>query len=205
MFYMQPTRRFLMAATAAALVTPGLARADLASADPRMAPRSEGPDDAKVQVEEWFSFTCPHCAQFATEVFPQIKEKLIDTGKIRYIFREYPRDKLDLMCAMVARSLPASRYEPFMFALFATQKHWAYDRSVDPQEELIKMAALAGMSRDAFGLATGDDTLKGEILAAQGEAEQKYHIDSTPTFIINGKPHPGEMTYDQFAALVSAA
>jgi 2-hydroxychromene-2-carboxylate isomerase len=120
------------------------------------------------------------------------------------VFREYPRDKLDLMAAMVARSLPASRYEPFVMALFASQKHWAYDRSVDPQEELVKMAALAGMSRDAFTLAVGDDTLKGEILAAQAEAEQKYHIDSTPTFIINGKPHPGEMSYDQFATVTGA-
>ncbi len=201
---MQPTRRFLMAASAAALVAPTASWADLTTADPRMAPRAEGADDAKVVVEEWFSFTCPHCGQFANEVYPDIKEKLIDTGKIRYVFREYPRDKLDLMAAMVARSLPASRYEPFMFALFATQKHWAYDRSVDPQEELIKMAALAGMSRDSFSNAIGDDTLKGEILAAQAEAEQKFHIDSTPTFIINGKPHPGEMTYAQFAALVAA-
>jgi protein-disulfide isomerase len=198
---MLATRRFLMAATAA-LAVPGTAWADLASADPRMAPRDEGPADAKTQVEEWFSFTCPHCAQFATETFPEIKEKLIDTGKIHYIFREYPRDKLDLMAAMVARSLPASRYEPFMFALLASQKHWAYDRSVDPQEELTKMAALAGMSRDSFNLAIGDDTLKGEILAAQAAAEQKYNIDSTPTFIVNGKAHPGEMTYAQFAAIV---
>jgi protein-disulfide isomerase len=201
---MLPTRRFLLAASAAAFAVPRSALADLASADPRMAPRAEGPEDAKVQVEEWFSFTCPHCAQFALETFPEIQEKLITPGKIRYVFREYPRDKLDLMAAMVARSLPASRYEPFVMALFASQKHWAYDRSVDPQEELVKMAALAGMSRDAFTLAVGDDTLKGEILAAQAEAEQKYHIDSTPTFIINGKPHPGEMSYDQFATVTGA-
>jgi protein-disulfide isomerase len=198
---MLPTRRFLMAATAA-LAVPGAAWADLAADDPRMAPRDEGPADAKTQIEEWFSFTCPHCAQFAAETFPVIKEKLIDTGKVHYVFREYPRDKLDLMAAMVARSLPASRYEPFLFALFASQKHWAYDRNVDSQEELTKMAALAGMSRDSFNNAIADDTLKGEILAAQAAAEQKYNIDSTPTFIINGKAHPGEMTYAQFAAII---
>jgi protein-disulfide isomerase len=201
---MQPTRRFLIAATAAALTVPTASRADLAAVDPRMALRDDGPEDAKVQIEEWFSFTCPHCAQFAGETYPEIKEKLIDTGKIHYVFREYPRDRLDLMAAMIARSLPASRYQPFVFALFASQKHWAYDRSVDPQEELTKMAALAGMSRDSFNLAISDETLKSEILAAQSAAEQKYSIDSTPTFIINGKPHPGEMTYAQFAAIVGA-
>jgi protein-disulfide isomerase len=91
-----------------------------------------------------------------------------------------------------------------MFALLASQKHWAYDRRADPQEELTKMAALAGMSRDSFNTAISDDTLKGEILAAQAAAEQKFSIDSTPTFIINGKAHPGEMTYAQFAAIIGA-
>ena len=83
--------------------------------------------------EEWFSFTCPHCAAFAQEVFPEVKTKLIDTGKLLYVFREFPRDKLDLMAAMVARSLPPSRYEPFVMALFATQQHWAFTQTSGPE------------------------------------------------------------------------
>jgi protein-disulfide isomerase len=66
------------------------------------------------------------------------------------------------------------------------------------------MAALAGMAHDQFDSAIADDTLKSAILAAQASAEQKYSIDSTPTFIINGKAHPGEMTYAQFATAVGA-
>ncbi len=193
-------RRLLLATTAGALAAaPLLARA----ADDRMAPRSDGSPTAKNVVEEWFSFTCPHCAEFALNDYPQIKAKLVDTGKVRFIFREYPRDKTDLSAALVARSLPPSRYEPFVMALFANQKHWAYDPAVDPIEELAKMAGLAGLSRAAFDRALADDGLKTALLQAQSEAEQKYNIDSTPTFIINGKPHAGELTYEQFAALLS--
>jgi protein-disulfide isomerase len=199
---MHSTRRTFLAATTALLAAPQLARA--ADADPRMAPRAEGSATAKNTVEEWFSYTCPHCARFAADIYPEIKTKLIDTGKLRYVFREFPRDKLDLAAAMVARSLPPTRYEPFMFALLASQQQWAFIRDGDPMDELAKMAALAGMSRDLFNTVTNDDALRTALLAAQNDAVQKYNIDSTPTFIINGKAQAGEMPYDRFAALMTA-
>lgn len=212
---MDPTRRRLLAASAALTALPFAAlplaaRAQQANpptapADPRMAPREDGSPNAHARVEEWFSFTCPHCAAFARDVFPEVKAKLIDTGKLLYVFREFPRDKLDLMAAMVARSLPPSRYEPFMDALFATQAHWAFIQDGDPKEELAKMAALAGMPRSKFDEVIADQQLQQEILDARTEAEQKYDVDSTPTFIVNGKAYSGEMTYDRFASLTVGA
>ncbi len=205
---MQPTRRHVLVASAALAAAPRALWAQAAatppSTDPRLTPRQEGSPTAKNKVEEWFSFTCPHCAAFAKEVYPDVKAKLIDTGKLLYVFREFPRDKLDLMAAEVARSLPVNRYEPFMMALFATQQHWAFDQTSDPKEELAKMAALAGMSRTQFDAATSDQALQQALLDGRTEAEQKYDVDSTPTFIVNGKSHSGEMTYDRFAALVMA-
>ena len=214
---MQPTRRRLLAAPAFLAASSFLAASPLlvrgaraqaanppAAADPRMAPREEGSPTAKDHVEEWFSFTCPHCAAFAQEVYPDVKAKLIDTGKLLYVFREFPRDKVDLMAAMVARSLPPARYEPFVMALFATQAHWAFTQTSDPREELAKMAALAGMPRAEFDKVTEDQGLQQALLDARTEAEEKYKVDSTPTFIVNGKSHSGEMTYDRFAALVTA-
>jgi len=91
-----------------------------------------------------------------------------------------------------------------VLALFATQSHWAFTQTSDPRDELAKMAALAGMPRDAFDKATSDQALQQALLDARTEAEEKYKVDSTPTFIVNGKPHSGEMTYDRFAALVTA-
>jgi len=200
---MQPTRRHLLLAATGALVAASAspARAET-STDPRMADRALGSADAKVSVQEWFSFTCPHCARFAADVLPLIQAQLIDTGKLRYIFKEYPRDQVDLMAAMVARSLPPARYEPFMTSLLATQMRWAFDRSVDPKDELAKQAALAGMPRDVFDKVTSDDSLKAAILADQAQAEKTYSIDSTPTFVSNGRSHSGEMTYDEFAKWV---
>jgi 2-hydroxychromene-2-carboxylate isomerase len=89
-------------------------------------------------------------------------------------------------------------------ALFATQAHWAFTQTSDPREELAKMAALAGMPRAEFDKVTEDQQLQQELLDARTEAEDKYHVDSTPTFIVNGKSHSGEMTYDRFVALVTA-
>jgi protein-disulfide isomerase len=190
-----------LAVTGALLATPALIRPARAD-DTRLAQRFDGPANAPNVVEEWFSFTCPHCARFAADVYPEIKAKLVDTGKVKYVFCEFPRDKLDLAAAMVARSLPASRYEPFVMALLAGQMQWAFNREADPMDELAKEAALAGMPRTAFDQATNDEALRTALLDAQTEAEKKYNIDSTPTFIVNGKAHPGEMTFAEFAALV---
>jgi predicted DsbA family dithiol-disulfide isomerase len=120
------------------------------------------------------------------------------------VFCEYPRDQIDLMAGMVARSLPPERYLPFVEELFATQMHWAFDRNVDPKEELAKEAALAGMSREMFDRVINDDKLKGEMLVAQGQVEKLYNIDSTPSFIINGHLHAGEADYATFASWVGA-
>jgi protein-disulfide isomerase len=198
---MQATRRTFLAATAALMAAPIAARAD---SDPRMAPREEGAATAKNVVEEWFSFTCPHCARFAADTYPEIKTKLIDTGKLRWVFHEFTRNKLDMAAGLVARSLPPSRYLPFVDALFAGQAQWAFNQQADPMDELAKMAALAGMPRDSFDKITNDDALRTAMLAVQSEAEQKYSIDSTPTFIINGKAESGELPYAHFAALMIA-
>ena len=102
---------------------------------------------AKTTVEECFSLTCTHCAAFARETFPQIKSELIDTGKLRWVFRDFPLDQVALLAAMVARYLPPDRYEPFVMALFANQDRWAFAQGVNTADELWKTAALAGMSR----------------------------------------------------------
>ena len=202
---MNPTRRLVLAASATLLATPALIRVARAEdADPRIPPRSVGSATAKNVVEEWFSFTCPHCAAFAREIYPDIRSKLVDTGRVRYVFREFPRDRLDLAAAEVARSLPVSRYEPFILALLAGQQQWAFTKEGDPKDELAKMAALAGMPRSAFDKVLDDKTLEQALLSQQSEAEQKYNIDSTPTFIVNGTAHAGELSFEQFSAMLVA-
>ncbi len=203
---MSITRRLLIAASAA-LPLAGAARAQTAAgdADLRAGDRSLGSPDAKVQVVEWFSLTCTHCAAFQKETFPQVRAKLIDTGRIRYTWRDYPLDQVALTAAMVARALPVERYEPFINALLASQDRWAFARGVNSTEELAKYAALAGMSRETFNGAVGDAGLKRAILTAQEDAEKTNKVTSTPSFVINGKLTAGAVSYGDFEKAVEAA
>lgn len=205
-----PITRRLLIAVSAALPVAGLAHAQTGGAqtggdNARMADRSMGPVDAKVQVVEWFSLTCTHCAAFQRETFPQVRAKLIDTGRIRYTWRDYPLDQVALTAAMVARALPMERYEPFISALLASQDRWAFARGVNSTEELAKYAALAGMSRETFNGAIGDAELKRAILTAQEGAEKTMSVTSTPSFIINGKLTAGAIGYEAFEKAVDAA
>lgn len=201
------TRRHLIALPAALALAPAAftpaARAQ--SADPRMAERSMGPADAKVLVTEYFSLTCSHCATFQRDTFPRVKSELIDTGRIRYSWVDFPLDQVALTAAAVARSLPAERYEPFITALLLSQDRWAFARTANPVEELAKVAALAGMPRPAFNAAVADDGLKRAILAAQEAAEKKHGVQSTPSFVFNGKLTAGAIPFDAFKKAVEAA
>jgi protein-disulfide isomerase len=153
-------------------------------------------------VQEFFSLTCTHCAAFARETFPQIKSELIDTGKLRWVFRDFPLDQVALEASMVARYLPPDRYEPFVMALFANQDRWAFARGVDTTDELWKTAALAGMSKTTFDQAIADNDLKTWILAQQADDQKKWGIDATPSFVVNGKMYSGEMSFDAFRKLI---
>ncbi|MBE9603715.1 DsbA family protein [Acetobacteraceae bacterium H6797] len=183
------------------LITPAMAQA----ADPRMADRAVGKADAKVTVIEYFSLTCPHCAAFHRTTYPQVKKELIDTGKIRFVFRDFPLDQLALAGAMVARALPADRYEGFVGVLLGSQDRWAFNRNVNNMEEIAKLAALAGMSRPDFEKTIGDDGLRRAILEGRLKAEQTDKVDATPTFLFNGNKQSGELSYDRFAELVAKA
>ena len=195
------TRRTLFAATAALAALP----AHAAEADPRMSDRALGDPAARVVMQEFFSLTCTHCAAWSVQVFPQVEQQLITTGKVRYIYRDFPLDRVALTAAMVARALPPARYEAFVNALLASQDRWAFGRDVNSTEELYKSAALAGMNRTLFDATVSDDGLRTAILKAQQAGADRYKIDSTPTFVINDKPVSGEQSYDAIARLVAAA
>jgi len=199
---MPVTRRLLIAALPALLPVTTL---HAQPADPRTAERGVGATDARVIVNEWFSLTCTHCAAFQKGTFPQVRAKLIDTGRVRYVWRDFPLDQVALTAAMVARALPPERYEPFITALLGSQDRWAFARGVNPTDELAKFAALAGLSRANFDTVIGDAELKRAILTDQDLGEKKFGVSSTPTFVINGKAIPGAVSYEDFAKAVDAA
>jgi protein-disulfide isomerase len=204
--YLHGGKRLIAEADAAtpAAATPPAAPA---SANPNspFGQRSIGSPNAPVTAHEYFSLTCPHCAEFGTVVMPQVKPKLVDTGKLQIIYHDFPLDQVALMAAQVSRYLPAEEYYPFIEALFAAQDDWAFQPNENYHTSLFKYAALAGMDQTTFNAALADDKLRLFILKEQQRAETVDHINATPTFIINGRMYPGAMPYDDFAAAVAKA
>lgn len=200
---MPVTRRRILSVVAAGTVAHSLGAAAPAFAqDATQTERSIGNPDAKNTVMEFFSLTCSHCAAFHSGTMPQVRKELVETGLVRIVYRDYPLDQVALTAAMVARSLPAERYDPFITALLATQDRWVYNRGVNPVEELWKMAGLAGMSRPMFDKAIADTTLRDWILRQQQADQDKWKIDSTPSFVINGQKYSGGMTFEAFRKLI---
>ncbi|MBN8875280.1 MAG: DsbA family protein [Rhodospirillales bacterium] len=197
-------RRSLLALVAAGSAAGLLPRGARAAEDGPRAERFIGSPDAKTVVGEYFSLTCTHCAAFAQQTMPKIKSELIDTGKVRWVFHDFPLDQVALTAAMVARYLPVDRYEPFVNALFASQDRWAFARGVNSNDELAKMAALAGMSRATFDKAVADTDLRNWILQQQDADQKKWNVDSTPSFVVDGKKYAGEMSFEAFRKLLPA-
>ena len=172
---------------------------------PQYTARTLGADSAPVKVHEYFSLTCTHCAHFATAIMPRVKQAFVDTGKVQFIYHDFPLDQVALKAAQVARYLPDAEYYPFIEALFASQDDWAFQPGEDYHASIFKYAALAGMDRGTYETAWNDSALAQFIVTAQKQAETLYKIDATPTFIIDGKVFPGALEYDDFAAKVTAA
>jgi protein-disulfide isomerase len=200
---MTDRRAFLTLAAGLALPGAAFAQQPAPEADPRLAERSVGRPDAPVTVIEYFSLTCGHCAAFHRDTWPRVKRDLVDTGRVRMIWRDFPLDQTGLMAAMVARALPPDRYEGFISTLFQTQDRWAFGRNSDPRTELARIAALAGMSREAFDAAITDQALGRGILEMRLAGQQQHNVNSTPTFVFGSRVVPGNMPFDRFAAIVA--
>lgn len=200
---MQITRRSALSLAGASALVPSVAWAGQVPFTQTQ--RSLGSAKAPVTVLEFFSLTCPHCAEFATVTMPQVKAKLIDTGRVRFVFNDFPLDQIALKAAQVSRYMPLEEYFPFIEALFASQNDWAFQEGENYHDRIFKYAALAGMDQATYDKAWNDDVLGQWILANQQRDEKTYGIDATPTFIVDGLKHAGAMDYPTFEALVIKA
>jgi protein-disulfide isomerase len=143
-----------------------------------------GDEKAPITVIEYSSLTCPHCADFHKNVLPQIKTKYIDTGKVRYIIREFPLNEAALAGAVVARCLDPSRHLAFVELLFEKQEEWAFkDDALTP---LKQYARQAGLSEDAFNKCVDDEALQKKILEVRSQGSKKG-VKGTPSLFVNGK------------------
>lgn len=156
-----------------------------------------GNPDAPVKVQEFASLSCPHCAEFHTGTLPEVKKELIDTGKVFFEFVNFPLNASAMDAALVALCMPEERYNQFISFLFEQQSKWAFDANY--RHILKQNAKLLGASEEKLDACLADEKMKQGIVARMQEAQEKYKIESTPTFIINGKDKiSGAVTFTEF-------
>jgi protein-disulfide isomerase len=157
-----------------------------------------GPANAPVTITEFASMTCPHCAAFNATVFPKIKSEYIDSGKIRYIFREFPLDIKAAAGSMLARCIAkddAAKYFAVIDMLFRQQNDWVMKNTT---ETLTRIGKQAGLSQQQVEDCLKDQALLDKIAADQKYAAEVLKVDSTPTFFINGEKIKGETSFEEF-------
>jgi protein-disulfide isomerase len=160
-----------------------------------------GPADAKVTVVEYASMTCGHCAHFTKDVWPEFKKKYVDTGKVRYIFREFPLDNLAAASSMLARCAGGDKAFPLIEVMFEKQQEWAFGEG-NPVPRLFEIAKQAGFTQESFDKCLTDQKLLDDITAGRTRASDVFGVQSTPTFYINGKKLDGGPTMEKFDAMI---
>jgi protein-disulfide isomerase len=192
------------AATALVLTSPpalaqNVAPADLAAPGP-LGDVALGPADAKVTIIEYASMTCPHCAAFHQETWPELKKRWVDTGKVRFVLREFPLDPLATAGFMLARCDGESKYYPIVDLLFSQQRAWAYaERPLDALRQMMKQA---GFSQEKFDSCLKDQKLYDAVNAVKNRGMDVFKVESTPTFFINGQRHPGNLSIDEIEKVI---
>jgi protein-disulfide isomerase len=163
-----------------------------------------GPANAAVTITEYASMTCPHCANFNEQVFPKIKSAYIDSGKVRYVFREFPLDIKAAAGSMLARCIAkddAPKYFAVVDLLFRQQNEWVTKNTT---ETLTRIGKQAGLSQQQVEDCLKDQALLDKIAADQKFANEVLKVNSTPTFFVNGEMLKGETTFEEFSKRIDS-
>jgi protein-disulfide isomerase len=188
------------------LIGPAAAQSQIAADVAKPSPLGDmavGSDKATVTIIEYASMTCPHCAAFTKDVFPKLKAEYIDTGKVRYIFREFPLDQLAAAASMLARCVAkgdSEKYFAMIDILFRQQPEWAVQAPIEP---LKRIAKQAGLSEDTFTACLKDQSALDGINATREYAAETLKVNSTPSFFINGTLVKGETSIEAFEKLIN--
>jgi protein-disulfide isomerase len=163
---------------------------------------SMGPADARVTIVEYASMTCGHCANFHNKVFPELKAKYVDTGKVRFVFREFPLEDFAAAASMLARCSGGEKTYPLIGILFSKQDQWAAAAASARVTKLFELAKQAGFTQETFDKCLTDQKLLDQINAVRDRAGDKFGVQSTPTFFINGKKMTSGPTLAEFDKLI---
>jgi protein-disulfide isomerase len=171
-----------------------------------------GKEDAPVTIVEYADLTCPACANFHKTVLPQLKEKYVDTGKVRIVFREFPTNTLGFIAFMTVRCVSTEKAPPLLSALFARQQDWTSSTTIDQlKDKLYSVAQQVGLTRQAFdacvpapkgNLTDAQEKLLNNITSVRDKANESFGVSKTPTFFVNGKRLP-HATMEEFEKAIA--
>lgn len=190
------------AAIFVAILFPTVVSGEILPTEEALSDRVLGDVDAPVTIIEYASLTCPHCANFHAQTLPRLKKDWIETGKAKLIYRDYPLDKYAAQAAMIARCAPKEKYFTFVGAFYAQQKNWA--RADNPIKVLTQLAGLGGMSESDVEACLANEELADGILEMRLEGQMEYDVNSTPSFVIDGKKI-SNLPYDDLNDLLEDA
>lgn len=162
-----------------------------------------GDENAPVLMIEYASLSCPHCAKFSTEIYPSIKAKYIDTGKLRFVYRDFPHNAPAYYASVVSHCVPKSFYKRFVKGLFHTQDDWAFNANF--MKSLQNIARIAGVSPEKFNSCIEDKDIEDKILKSRQEASQILGISGVPAFYIDGLPFEKSISEKNFDDAIAAA
>jgi protein-disulfide isomerase len=181
------------------------ARAQNANVDDLMVPGPMGDlvvgsNDAKVTIIEYASLTCGHCANFHNRTWPELKKKYVDTGKVRFVLREFPLDPLATAGFMLARCAGGEKQYAMIDVFFEQQRNWAFGNK--PLDALMALSRQAGFTQESFEACLKNQSVYDAVEWVRKRASDKFGVSSTPTFFINGRMERGALSLEEFEKII---
>jgi len=161
-----------------------------------------GNDNAPITIIEYASMSCNHCANFHNKTLPDLKKEYIDTGKVKYVFRDFPYNYPALLGSMVMRCIPSEVRYDYMNALYKLQNKWVVRENAITRQELYKIMQTGGMTKENFDTCLSNVDLENKILQEVIAAQSEFNIQSTPSFLINGDLLEGDKSIKVFRQIL---
>ncbi|WP_352940119.1 DsbA family protein [Roseibium sp. SCP14] len=159
-----------------------------------------GDENAPVTIVEYASMTCGHCANFHKSTWPDLKKDYVDTGKVRFIFREFPLDPVAAAAFMLARCAPADKYFEIVDIMFEQQRNWAF--TDNPYQSLLDFSKQIGFTQESFEECLTNQGLLDAVNAVKDRGAGEFGVNSTPTFFINGEMVSGALSIDEMGKII---
>ncbi|HEX2113024.1 MAG TPA: DsbA family protein [Alphaproteobacteria bacterium] len=162
-----------------------------------------GAANAPVTIIEYASLTCPHCARFHAETLPRLKSEYVETGKVKFVFRDFPLDRLALDAATIAQCAGPDRYFTFLDVFFQQQPNWTSGNDAGAMlASLKRLARTGGMTEAQIEDCLKNKQMQDTVLASRMAGEKQFQVRSTPTLIINGQRHSGALSFDELEKIL---